>query len=306
MSGSKPKAPPPAPSNMTQTTIPEYAKPYMERLLGKAEALTSARYQPYQGQRIAAATQGQLNARNEAANLESPGQFGVGTGMAGAAGFGSMGLGQQYMQMATNPYAQQAFMSPYMQNVVDVQKQQALRDAQIGQLTQNLGSARQGTFGGARQLLATTERERALQSQMGDIQAKGLQTAYDQALESMRYGIDTSMAGYGQGIQAAQLMGQLGESEQAATLNRLRAQEEFGQMSQLEQQRAMDMRYQDFLSQQQHPYAQLGFMSDLLRGSANLAQSGSGAVYQAPPSLGAQIMGTGIGALGALQAFGGK
>jgi hypothetical protein len=45
----------------------------------------------------------------------------------------------------------------------------------------NLGAARQGTYGGARQLLAGTERERNLGMQMGDIQAKGLQAAYENA-----------------------------------------------------------------------------------------------------------------------------
>ena len=53
--------------------------------------------------------------------------------------------------MATDPGAQQAFMSPYMQNVVDVQRQEAIRGAQQGQLAQNLAAARTGTYGGARQ-----------------------------------------------------------------------------------------------------------------------------------------------------------
>jgi hypothetical protein len=34
--------------------------------------------------------------------------------------------GREYNGMATNPFAQQAFMSPYMQNAVDVQKQEAV------------------------------------------------------------------------------------------------------------------------------------------------------------------------------------
>jgi hypothetical protein len=57
-----------------------------------------------------------------------------------AVGYGGQaaGAGQQYMGMATDPRAQQSFMSPYMQNVVDVQKQEAIRDAQKGQLGQIL------------------------------------------------------------------------------------------------------------------------------------------------------------------------
>lgn len=73
------------------------------------------------------------------------------------------------------------YMSPYMQEVVDVQKREAIRDAQKAQLAQNLGAARQGTYGGARQLLATTERERALGTQLGDIQTRGLEAAFQQA-----------------------------------------------------------------------------------------------------------------------------
>jgi hypothetical protein len=61
----------------------------------------------------------------------------------------------------------QKYMSPYMQQVVEVQKQRAIEDAQKTQLAQNLGAARQGTYGGARQLLAATEREKALGEQLG-------------------------------------------------------------------------------------------------------------------------------------------
>lgn len=75
----------------------------------------------------------------------------------------------------------QQYMSPYMQNVVDVQKQQAVRDAKIGELSHNLDAARQGTYGGARQLLASTERERNLGQQMGQIQATGSQNAFQNA-----------------------------------------------------------------------------------------------------------------------------
>lgn len=75
----------------------------------------------------------------------------------------------------------QQYMSPYMQQVVDVQKQEAIRDAQQQQLGANLAAARQGTYGGARQTLAQTERERNLGQQLGQIQATGQQAAFQQA-----------------------------------------------------------------------------------------------------------------------------
>ena len=75
----------------------------------------------------------------------------------------------------------QQYMSPFQQNVVDVQKREAIRDAQKGQIVQDLGAARQGTYGGSRQLLAGLERERNLGMQLGDIQARGSQAAYENA-----------------------------------------------------------------------------------------------------------------------------
>jgi hypothetical protein len=289
-------SPSPAPTSTSTTTIPEYAKPQVERLLGKAEAATDAPYQAYGGQRIAEASPEQQAARAGVAGMTQPGQFAAGTGLVGAGGLSSLAAGQQYMGMATSPGAQQAFMSPYIQNVLDVQKQQAVRDAQQQQLAANLGSVKQGTYGGARQTLAMTERERNLQDQLAKIQAGGLQSAYDQAIKSMQFGTQAGLQGAGQAAQAGAALGQLGTQQQASGIELAKAQEAFGGMGQAERQKALDQAYQDFITQQQYPYKQLGFMSDILRGSANLAGTGGKTVYEAPGSGTAQLLGTGLGA----------
>lgn len=291
------------PANTTQVTIPEYAAPYMERLLGKTEALTSSPYQTYRGERIAGISDTQREARSDVAGMEGPGQYDVGTGMAGAGGIAALGAGERYFGAVTDPNVTKAFMSPYMQNVVDLQKASAVRDAQKAQLGADLGAARQGTYGGARQLLATTERERALGSQMADIQARGTQAAYEQALKNMQFGTDATLRGAATGIQGAQTLGQLGTAQQQSALELARAQETFGGLEQGEKQRALDLAYQDFLAQQQYPYKQLGFMSDLLRGSANLAGTGGKTVYEAPPSQLSQIVGPGLLGLGIYREF---
>jgi hypothetical protein len=287
---------PPQPTSTSQTTIPEYAKPYAEKMLGKAEAITESPYQAYGGQRMAASTPEQQAARQSVAGMQQPGQFAAGTGLAGAGGLSALGAGQQYMQMATDPGAQQAFMSPYMQNVVDLQKQEAIRDAQKAQLAQNLGAARQGTYGGARQLLAGTERERNLQQNLANIQAAGSQKAYEDAMRGMQFGTTAGLQGAQAATQAGATLGQLGIGQQQAGIDLAKAQEAFGAMGQTEQQKALDLQYQDFLQQQQYPYKQLGFMSDILRGSANLAATGGKTVYEPPPSLGSQLLGAGLGA----------
>lgn len=291
------------PTQTSQITIPEYAQPYMERLLGKAEALTDTGYQTYNGPRIAGISDLQTQARQDVSGMETPGQFGTATDMASMGGIGALNAGQQYMGAIRDPNTVGSFMSPFMQNVVDVQKAAAIRDAQKTQLGADLGAARQGSYGGARQLLAATERERALGSQLGEIQAKGLQNAFEQANKNMQFGSDLGLRGYGMGIQGAQTLGQLGAAQQQSGLELARAQETFGGLEQGEKQRQMDLAYQDFLNQQQYPYKQIGFMSDLLRGSSNLAGTGGKSVYEAPPSQLSQIVGPGLLGLGIYREF---
>ena len=138
------------------------------------------------------------------------GAYGYGAQGAGYGGQGAMfgqqaaGMGGLYEQMATDPMSMQAYMSPYMQQVVEIQKQQAIEDAQREQLGANLGAARQGTYGGARQTLAQAQREAALNKQLGDIQAQGLQSAFDQARQAQQFGVTTGLQGLQTGITGAQ------------------------------------------------------------------------------------------------------
>mgnify|MGYP003342435643 FL=1 len=59
-------------------------------------------------------------------------------------------------------------------------------------------------------------------------------------------------------------------------------------------QNILSQQYQDFLNQQNMPFKQVGFMSDVLRG-APLTQTGS-AIYAQPPSTAATL--AGLGAVG--------
>jgi hypothetical protein len=91
---------------------------------------------------------------------ETLGRQGMGIGQVGMAGaMPAFSAGQQYAGQVTNPNAVSQYMSPYMQNVVDVQKAAAVREAQLANNAANLASARTGTYGGARQALAQAERQ---------------------------------------------------------------------------------------------------------------------------------------------------
>jgi hypothetical protein len=291
----------PAPSSqtVTQTNIPEYARPYVETMLGKSEALTDIEKNPYQaygGQRISEFAPLQKQAFENVANQQTAGQLGAATGLAGAAGLGAIGAGADYRRMATDPFAQQSYMSPYMQNVVNVQKDEAFRDAQIRNLGSNLGSARQGTYGGARQALAEQERNRNLQTQLGQIQAGGSQKAFEAAQQAQQFGTSAGLQGFGQALQGASTLGTLGQTQfgQQQAINQ--AQQNVGAIQQAQAQQGLDQAYQDFLKQKNYPYQQLAFQSDMLRGLP-LSQAAQ-QQYTAPPSMTSQLGGLGMSALG--------
>ena len=84
-------------------------------------------------------------------------------------------------QSFARPGSAEAFMSPYMQSVVDIEKREAQRQADIAATRRGQAFARAGAFGGARQAIESAEAQRNLATQMGDIQSRGLQSAYQQA-----------------------------------------------------------------------------------------------------------------------------
>jgi hypothetical protein len=105
------------------------------------------------------------------------------------------------------------YMSPYQQQVVDVQKQEALRDFGKGLTAQNLGASRQGTYGGARNLLANTEMQRNLQTQLGSIQATGQQNAFQNAQQQFNTSQAQQQAANQANLQAALGVQQLGSGQ---------------------------------------------------------------------------------------------
>lgn len=291
----------PTNQTVTQTNLPEYARPYFENLLKRGQSESYRQYTPYQGERIEGFAPAQVAAQQEVAGMRTPGQFqqatgglGFGTGM--GFGAGMQGLGAAF----TDPTQ---MMSPYMQGVVDVQKQRAMTDAQKQQLSANLGAARQGTYGGARQLLATTEREKALGQQLGDIQAKGLQEAYNAAAQRGQMLGQLGIEGLRTGMSGSEGLGRLGVAEQAADLERIKAQSASGADQRAYEQQLLDTRYADFLRQRDYPMEQLGYFSNLLRG-VPVGLGSTQTTYAPPPSMFSQLAGAGTSLYGASKLMG--
>lgn len=244
----------------------------------------------YGAGRIAGLSSEQQAVGQQLGQMQTPYQFQAGTGAMG------MGLGSlANLPSMLDQGLMSQYMSPYMQNVVDTQKREAVRDAQKTQLMQNLGAARQGTYGGARQLLAGTERERALGTQLGDIQARGLQAAY----EAAQKGLEAERAAKLQQAQTygtiGQGLGQLGVAQQAADIDRLKTLGAYGDLTRGIQQQQLDTRYQDIMQGINYPTSQLESMSAFLRGIPMTDQTTT--TTTPPPSFASQLAGLGLSGL---------
>jgi len=318
--GSGGGSPAPTQSTAYNTNVPEYARPYVENMLQSAQKqiysddMTTFRpYQPYStdvNQYFAGFSPLQQQAQRSAYGLQEPGQIGMGTAITGAGGLGSLGLaqqaagaGQQYAQMATSPEAQQAYMSPYMQNVVDYQKAQALRDYQIGAPMRARAAVGAGAFGGSRQAIESAEAQRNLMSQLQGIEASGRQQAFQQAQQAQQFGaglglqgLQAGLGGYGQAVGAGTALGGLGTQQLAAQQGIIGTQAQMGAQQQALEQAKINQAIQDYATAQQYPYMQLGILNAMLRGLP--LQQTTTQTYQAAPNIISQIAGAGTSAAG--------
>ena len=301
---SQPSAP--SETKVTQSNIPEWARPYGEKLLGQTQALTDINqnpYQQYEGQRIAGFNPLQQQAFQNVQGMQVSPQTGQAAGMAGLAGLGGLNAGQNYQNQATNPNAVAQYMSPYQQNVTDFQKQQAINDYGRAMPGMNAQAVGQGAFGGSRQAIVGAEAQRNLQNNLAGIQATGTQNAFQNAQQAQQFGANLGLQGYGLAGQQAATLGQLGQQDYGQRMGINAAQQQAGAQQQAQEQQGLTQKYQDFQNQQRYPYQQLGFMSDILRGMPSGQSTQS--LYQAPGNMMGQVAGLGVG-LGSLLQGAGK
>lgn len=375
---------------VTQTNVPEYAEPYVMDILDRAGAESRKGYTAYGNERIAGQNefQGQqagivqglgtgINGMGQAQDMtrNAAGMIGqvanLGPGKFSQAGFSGAKFGGAKFNEAgfgdAGTYGQQAsqYMSPYMQNVVDVQKQQAMLDFGRAQNSRDTAAVKSGAFGGGRDAVVNAMAQEGLSRQMGQIQAQGLQDAYGQGMsafqddrgarmetEAMRAGemarVQAGQAGelgrvqegragelsrvqagragelgrvqdarnqanldFGQlrlgasgqmGDMGAQLA-QLGGAERQAAVEQAGLLGQLGSDQQAEQQQLLDVKYQDFLRQNDWNRDQLEFYNNLIRGNVPQMDTTQTLIQQSNPwrdMIGFGMAAGGLGAAGGM------
>jgi hypothetical protein len=281
-----------APTSTTTNTsnLPEYARPYFERMMGRAEEASNTEYTPYKGQRIAGFTEDTNQGFGITRDVANQGTPGVNAGMgmtqqAGNAGFNAGNYQSNAIQQ--DAFGQQQanqYMSPYMENVIERQKASALRDYNEGRPARETQAINAGAFGGYRDAIQQGVAQRGLANRMNDIDASGRQQAFanaqqqfnadrqasigaqttteQQRLQAAQYGL----AGANLGMQAGAQMGALNAQAQGLKLAQAQALSGQGTAQQNLEQRGYDLAQQDFINQRDYNKNQISYMSNILRG----------------------------------------
>ena len=220
---------------------------------------------------------------------------------------------------AYDPRSYQAFMDPYMEDVISRAQADIGRQGEIQ--AQNIGAqaVRGGAFGGSRQAVAEQELARNVMDQQARTGAQLRSQGFQQAQQQAQNAFQNQMArqqsaaqlfgalGQGLGGLGSQLaktglsQAALGESAQAAQQRDINALMSLGGLEQGQAQTELDVGRANALEKAYEPYRRLGFMSDIFRGvptSQSTVQTSS----TPDPSMLQQLGGFGLGLAGLSQA----
>jgi hypothetical protein len=216
------------------------------------------------------------------------------------AGMGGMNVANQ---ATTGGFQNQVggYMNPYLDMALQPALQEAQRQYGITGTQQQSAATQAGAFGGSREAIMAAENERNKNTAMNNIIGQGYNTAFTNAQNQYNQNLQNQLAGYNLMGSAAGQLGQLGQTQYGQQMGINQLQNQYGAQQQAQEQQKINQSIQDYATQQQYPYMQLGIMNAMLRGLP--LQSTTTQSYQAQPSTGQQLLGYGLGALGAYKAF---
>jgi len=300
------------------TTLPEYFEPYATAMASRAQTESLQGYTPYGGQRLAGFSP------EEQVALSRTGAYGVGgpniQEQLATRGFADearkdvplgMGIATGFDPGEFTSDIAASYMSPYTQNVVDVQKREAARDAEMQLQHLQSRAAQSQAYGGYRHGQQESNLSRQLAQQLGDIQARGQAAGYEDAYsrfiadrEGRLAGAKLGLEGLGVDQQGRQLrqqaLGQLSTLAPQADRSqqeRLAALQGVGMARRGMTQEQMDMAYQDFLRQSDYPKSQIEWYSEILRGLTPQPNQQVETFSQRPGAF-QTLAGLGLGGLG--------
>lgn len=235
----------------TESSLSNWAGPYVTEMLGRGQALASQPFQAYSGPLTAGASGLQTQAFQGLAGLAVPTQ-----------------QMQAFTPQQFTTQDAQRLMNPFLEASLAPQIAEAQRQSQIQNLQNRTALTKAGAFGGGRGALMESEAQRNLQTNLANITGQGYRTAYDQAMAQFNREQDLGM----QATTAAQNYG----------LGVLGRQAELGGVQRGIEQEGITADFGQFREERDFPYKQVQYMQSLLQGLPLAAQTYS---YSQPSAL---------------------
>jgi len=248
--------------------------------------------------------QQQANVQNLSAGLQTQG-LGAQTGLQAQQLNQQTGLQALLANQQTGLQANQANQNMGY-NVGNANLQANLAQQQLGSGQNMQAQLANQQYGLNAQQMQEQARQYGYGQQMNNAQN---QAQYGQAANQLnaqqsQFGAGLGLQGMQAGMTGYQNLGSQGQNLYNQNMGNLGMQNQFGTQQQQNVQNILSNQYQDYLTAQNNPYKQMGFLSDMYRG-APLSQQGS-TMYTSPPSLLNQVAGVGTAAYGAYKMFGSK
>ena len=289
-----PPPPPPSVTTTTQTSeFPSELRPFVQDIFEKSQAIQEQRqeegFSPELTQRLAAFTpeqQASFTGIEEVVGQSRP-LFDEATALSRGAA-----------RAATDPEEVAALMNPFLRNVTDIEKREAQRAADVQRQQLDARAAQAGAFGGSRAAILEAERQRNLNQQLGDIEARGRLAAFQDAQNRLQQQ-------FGREAGTAAQLGALGSAIPAQTFKELGALSGIGAAKQQQAQRALDIATQQAREEFGFPMRTLQDFSAILRGfplpaTKDVTQK----TFSPAQPLATQLLGVGTGLAGLAGAAG--
>jgi len=287
------------PSTVTtasSTSLPGYAAPYVSNFLNMAQTAAQQPYVANPNQQVAGTTAATNQADQQIQGIAAAG---VPSGITQAQNTLS-GIAGYHPQQITDADLSK-YTDPYTQQVIDVQKRQATQDFQEQQGGRDTAAVQAGAFGGDRATIANQIAQQNLNTNMQGIEANGLNTAYNNAVNEFQTQQNENLQGQQLGINAANAQGNLAANANTIGLQNASALSGVGSQQQTQAQNELNATNAAWTAQNQYPATQASLYSRLLAGTYTPQTSTS--TTTPPPSLLSQIGGlatAGIGAVGSI------
>jgi hypothetical protein len=231
-----------------ETTVSNYAAPYVKDMLGKAQGVANSPYQAYTGELTAGPSDLQKAAFTGIGNLTLP------------TGFDQASAGLTNLAGSTFGNAQAAqYMNPYLEASLNPQLALLQRQNEIQRLQDQSRLSQAGAYGGGRQAVMQGQNNLNTGLLQSKMIGEGYNTAYNNAMS--QYNADMNRQ-----LQANQGLGGLANTQNQANLANLQAQQTAGGIQRDIQQQADTAAQNQFNEQRDYPKTQLEFQQKMLQG----------------------------------------